>query len=207
MPANLQDLLERTAVRHDHLCPRQVLGVRMGVAGLQAVGLEAPISKSTGLTIVETDGCFADGIEVSTGATVGHRSLRVVDYGKIAATFVNLSTGTSIRLAPRPEVRVKACEYAPAAQSRYDSQLEGYRDMPDGELFRRQIVELTPPWHVLISQADVRVKCTACGEEIFNEREVLVGNAVFCRSCADGGYYGLDAKQSKAPRMEQIPCP
>ena len=69
--------------RHDHLCPRQVLGVRMGLAGLEAIGLEAPMPHKAALVFIETDGCFADGIEVATGASVGHRTLKIVDTGKM----------------------------------------------------------------------------------------------------------------------------
>jgi formylmethanofuran dehydrogenase subunit E len=199
-----QDLLDCSAARHDHLCPRQVLGVRMGIAGMQAVGVEAPFIKSTGLVIVETDGCFVDGIEVSTGATVGHRTLRVNDYGKIAATFVNVLTGRAVRLAPRAGVRAKACEYAPFAGNRYDSQIQGYSHMPLNDLFRSQSVLLTPPLQAIISQAEFRVECCLCGEEIFNGREIRLGDAVLCESCAAGGYYSNEAERSKRPQIEEF---
>ena len=71
MPTNLSRLLELSAARHSHLCPRQVLGVRMGIAGLAALGLEAPVTKLTGVVIVETDGCFVDGVEVAMGPRWG----------------------------------------------------------------------------------------------------------------------------------------
>jgi formylmethanofuran dehydrogenase subunit E len=69
--------------RHDHVCLRQILGVGMGLAGLEAIGLEAPIPHNVALVFIETDGCFADGIEVATGALVGHRTLKIVDTGKM----------------------------------------------------------------------------------------------------------------------------
>ena len=86
MIVDLANLLQRSASDHSHLCPRQVLGVRMGLAGLKVLGVEAPINAKTMLIIIETGGCFADGIRVATGATVGHRTMRVEDLGKIAAT-------------------------------------------------------------------------------------------------------------------------
>ena len=134
--AGIPELLQTSASRHDHLCPRQVLGVRMGLAGLDALGLTAPTTKSDALIIVETDGCFVDGIEVSTGVTVGHRSLRVVDLGKIAATFVGVATGKAVRLAPREGVRALASTYAPEATERYAAQLQGYAVMPAGRAVR-----------------------------------------------------------------------
>jgi formylmethanofuran dehydrogenase subunit E len=163
----------------------------MGLAGLKALGIEAPIKKHTGLVIVETDGCFADGVQVATGAAVGHRTLRVHDLGKIAATIVNVQTGQAIRFSPQPDVRERAAFYAPDLKSRYSIQLHGYQSMPEGELLRFQKVTLQPSLADIISKPNVRVKCSGCGEEIINERQVKVGNAVLCRACAGMGYYRL----------------
>ena len=97
--SDLQTLLEISASRHSHLCPRQVLGVRMGMFAGEILGLDLPQLKKRLLTILETDGCFADGVEVATGCTLGHRTLRVEDYGKTAAVFVDTKTGRAARLA------------------------------------------------------------------------------------------------------------
>jgi formylmethanofuran dehydrogenase subunit E len=189
MNPELQQLLERSADRHSHLCPRQVLGVRIGLAGMAALGIEPPISKQSGLVIVETDGCFVDGIELSTGATIGHRTLRVGDYGKVAATFVSAASGRAVRLWPRTEAREQAARYATDASDPYDAQVKGYQRMPDAELFHREDVVLTRSVEALISHPEIRVNCDVCGEEIFNERHVIVGDGILCRPCAVGGYY------------------
>ena len=189
MPVEIHELLKLSSARHDHLCPRQVLGVRMGLAGLAAIGLEAPMPHKAALVIIETDGCFADGIEVSTGASVGHRTLRVADEGKVAATFANVQTGRAIRLAPGLDVRQRAREYAPGIKDKYYAQLKGYQVMPDLELFTFQEVALDPSLERLVSRHGLRAKCTQCGEEIINERQVIVGGRVLCRNCAGQGYY------------------
>ena len=189
MPSHLTILLKKSASEHSHLCPRQVLGVRMGLAGLAALGLKAPLTTRTGLVFIETDGCFADGIRVASGATVGHRTLRVQDLGKIAAIFSNIKSGTSIRLAPRSDVRNHALEYAQNEKRRYFAQLQGYQVMPDEELFSFQLVELLIPPVQVISHPNARAHCSNCGEEIINEREVLVDGKVLCQICAYGGYY------------------
>lgn len=189
---SIAQLLEMSAARHSHLCPRQVLGVRMGLAGLAALGLEAPLTKPTGMVIVETDGCFVDGIEVATGTTVGHRTLRVVDMGKIAATFVDVSRGTAIRFAPRQGVRTEAFHYAPTVTVRYEAQLQGYTVMPDASLFSWRAVRLQPSLTNLLSQPDARTSCEECGEEIINERQVLQDGRVLCRSCAGAGYFEFE---------------
>jgi formylmethanofuran dehydrogenase subunit E len=191
MPSDLSELLKQSSARHDHLCPRQVLGVRMGLAGLAAVGVDAPMPHKAALVIVETDGCFADGIEIASGAAVGHRTLRVNDLGRIAATFINVQTGRAVRLAPRPGVRERARAYAPQVKKKYYAQLKGYQVMPDGELFNFQEVQLEPSLEALLSRPGLRAKCAACGEEIINERQVLVGRETLCRACAGNGYYRL----------------
>ena len=188
---SLHDLLKQSSARHDHLCPRQVLGVRMGLAGLAAVGLEAPMPHKVALVFIETDGCFADGIEVASGASVGHRTMRVKDLGKTAATFANIATGMAIRLAPRLDIRVRALAYAPDIRTKYYAQLKGYQLMPEAELFSFQEVDLEPSLNFVLSRPGLRAKCARCGEEIINERQVLVDGAVLCAFCAGQGYYRL----------------
>jgi formylmethanofuran dehydrogenase subunit E len=185
----LHELLKQSSARHDHLCPRQVLGVRMGLAGLAAVGLQAPMPHKAALVIVETDGCFADGIEVASGATIGHRTLRVKDLGKIAAVFANVQTGEAVRLAPRLDVRQRARQYAPQVKKKYYAQLKGYQLMPAAELFSFEAVLLEPPLAAIISRPGLRSHCDRCGEEIINARQVAVGNEILCVSCAGAGYY------------------
>src|SRR5664280_1719166 len=124
MPSDLSEMLKESSMRHDHLCPRQVLGVRMGLAGLAAIGVEAPMPHKDALVIIETDGCFADGIEVATGATVGHRTLRVMDFGKTGAVFANTKTGQMIRLAPQLDIRERAHLFSPDVKNKYYAQLK-----------------------------------------------------------------------------------
>ncbi len=189
MSQSLDEILERSSARHSHLCPRQVLGARMALAALELLGIEAPITKQTGLVILETDGCFADGIEAACGATIGHRTLRVNDLGKVAATFVDVRTGHALRLSPAPNVRLRARLYASGEERHYFAQLRGYQVMPAAELFRVQDVVLDPPLEALLSVPNARAVCAACGEEIINEREVALDGLVLCRTCAQGSYY------------------
>jgi formylmethanofuran dehydrogenase subunit E len=161
----------------------------MGLAGLAAIGLKAPMQHKAALVFIETDGCFADGIEVATGASVGHRTLRVKDLGKIAATFGNISTGQAIRLAPRLDIRVRALTYAPGIQTKYYAQLKGYQIMPEAELFSFEEVNLEPSLKFVLSRPGLRAKCACCGEEIINERQVKVDGEILCMTCAGERYY------------------
>jgi formylmethanofuran dehydrogenase subunit E len=189
----LDEVLKLSAARHAHLCPRQVLGARMGLAGAAALGLEVPRQDKRLLVIAETDGCFLDGLEVACSVAAGRRTLRIEDYGKVAASFVDVQTGAAVRLAPRPNVRVRALDYAPDERRHYFAQLIGYQVMPEEVLFSVTSVVLNTPVTDLISRAGVRTNCTACGEEIINEREVLVEGLAYCRSCAGQSYYQMSA--------------
>jgi len=189
MNAALTRLLEVSSARHTHLCPRQVLGARIGLAGASALGLDIPRRDKRLLVILETDGCFADGIEAATACAVGHRTLRIEDYGKIAATFVDVETERTLRIAPQPDLRHRAFSYADGESRHYFAQLQAYQSMPDDELLTIQPIILTTPVQEIVSRAGVRVNCDACGEEIINEREVLLHGRILCRACGWGGYY------------------
>lgn len=194
---NIQSLLEKSARHHSHLCPRQILGVRLGLLGMKTLGFDAPPPEKRLLTIVETDGCFVDGITAATGCTVGHRTLRVEDYGKTAAVFVDTVKGQAIRVAPALDVREKACACAPDSHQHYIAQMTSYQVMPDKEMFTVNEVQLVTPIQAIISRPGMRVNCGLCGEEIMNEREIRRDGLTLCRSCAEDGYY--QAVQTSSP--------
>jgi len=197
--SDLKTLLAESAARHDHLCPRQVLGVRMGLAAAAELGIPLPNPKKRLLTIIETDGCFADGIEVTTGCTVGHRTLRVEDYGKVAATFVDTKLGRKIRLHPKPDIRQRAQFYCPEETRHYFYQLQGYEIMPTHELFQIDEVELTVPLEEMLSRPGIHTSCEHCGEEIFNEREVDRDGVILCVACSGSAYYREIAQRVDLP--------
>lgn len=186
---DLQEILQRSSARHQHLCPRQILGARIGLAGAAVLGLDLPRTDKRLLVILETDGCFADGVEVATGCTVGHRTLRVEDYGKTAATFIDVNAGRAVRLFPQLDVRERAYAYAPDEPRHYFAQLQAYQIMPDSALLTIQAVTLTTPVEVIVSRPGIRVNCVQCGEEIINAREVVIDGQPHCRTCAGQGYY------------------
>ncbi len=191
---NITALLEKSMQDHDHLCPRQILGVRIGLAGMKALGFSEPPAKKELLVIVETDGCFVDGIVAGTGCTVGHRTLRVEDYGKVAATFVSVTTSQAVRVAPRLDVRTRACSFLPEEPRHYFAQLKAYQSMRDEEMLTIEEVILLTPVDQLMSRPGIRVNCSQCGEEIINGREVICDGNVLCRTCYGYGYYQQSLK-------------
>jgi formylmethanofuran dehydrogenase subunit E len=141
----MQKMLENSASRHSHLCPRQVLGVRMGLYAGELLGLELPRQDKRLLVIVETDGCMLDGVGEATQCWPGKRTLRVEDYGKVAATFVDTQTGRAVRIVPAHGCRTRALDFAPEAKGKWQGQLIGYQRMPAQELFSVTEVELNTP--------------------------------------------------------------
>ena len=192
----LDEILEDSARRHKHLCPRQVLGARIGLRGLRALELvdndgrpRFSNDRKRLLTIGETDGCGLDGIAVATDCAVGRRTLRVMDFGKVAATLVDTHTERAVRVSPTPASRTLAYDYAPDASSRWHAYLQAYYLIPDEELLQVEEVALLQSIKEILSRPGARAVCQCCGEEIINEREVLTGSGILCRSCAGDGYY------------------
>ncbi len=191
---DFQRLLEESVRIHGHLCPGQVLGVRMAIYGLNKVGIEEPRGRDRKkiYLVVEIDRCATDALQSVTGCSLGKRTMRFVDYGKMAATFVNLDTGSAVRVVAREEAREKAKEYFPEIENKYQCQLEAYRIMPDDELFFSREVDLDIQPQDMPGRPLSRVKCDACGEYVQDMREVRNNESILCRACAKGGYYRIE---------------
>ncbi len=156
----------------------------MALLGGRLLELALPRPDKRLLVVVETDGCFADGVSVVTNCWVGRRTLRVLDYGKVAATFVDTRGGRAVRVWPRPDVRALAAAYAPGTPNRWRAQLEAYQAMPDAELLRWEERAPDDTLAQVIGRPGRRVLCARCGEEILNDRELVVGGVTLCRGCA-----------------------
>jgi formylmethanofuran dehydrogenase subunit E len=187
----LQEMLAQTSALHKHLCPRQVLGVRMGLYAAELFPIELPQRDKRLLAFVETDGCFTDGVGVATGCSMGHRTMRLVDYGKVAVTFVDTHDGRAIRLSPMPDARLLAAAVTPAAPSRWHAQLEAYQVLQNEELLSLQPVRLNLDLGAIVGKPGTRVNCSRCGEEILNQREMIKHGQIVCRSCAGESYWSL----------------
>ncbi len=185
----IAELMRECAALHRHLCPRQVLGIRMGLLGGELLGIDVPQKNKRLLAVVETDGCGADGIAVATNCWVGRRTMRILDFGKVAATFIDRKTERAFRVYPNPAARKLAPEYAPEAANRWEAYLLGYQRMPTEMLLIAESVEITFSLAKLWSKNGKRVTCTVCGEEIINEREVVQNGVILCRGCAGERYY------------------
>lgn len=187
----LDEILHESSARHKHLCPRQVLGARMALYASDLLGLELPRGDKRLLVIAETDGCTVDGLIAATGCHVGGRTLRILDFGKVAATFVDTHTESALRLAPTPESRSLAREYFPHTRTDWEAMLRGYQIIPDEDLFKVRAVRLEVPLAEILSKPGRKSECGQCGEEIINGREVSSDGMILCRACAGDGYFQI----------------
>ncbi len=191
MGLDLETLLIESVRIHGHLCPGQILGVRMSVLGLKKSGIGDPKGKDRkGLIVfVEMDRCATDAIQSVTGCSLGHRTMKFLDYGKMAATFINLKSGKSIRIVAREDARDRAKECFPGHENKYAAQLEAYKVMSDEALFDWQEVEVTLDPYDMPGRPLKRVRCDHCGEFVQDMREVHLNDQVLCKPCAVGRYY------------------
>ena len=189
---SFENLLTGSAKAHGHLCPGQVVGVRMAMLGCQLIGLEnsrtLPQIKKL-IVYVEMDRCASDAVMAVTGCRVGKRTVKIMDYGIMAATFVNLETGKAVRVRARESSRGLASRYAPYITEKYDQQREAYKVMPLSEMFEVSKV------HVEIKESDMpgpagyKTTCEECGIVIRDAKEVFVDEKVLCHYCAGAAYY------------------
>ena len=181
------DLLEEAISFHGHLCPGQVLGVRMAMAGCREVGIPLPRRVGKGLVVfVEIDRCATDAIQALTGVSLGKRTLKHMDYGKMAATFVNVASGSAVRISARDDARRLAALFAPDERDPRKAQILAYRVMPELALLTVEPVVVNPGW---LDRRRVRVFCQECGEGINYQREVTGDGRTLCRPCGGERYY------------------
>jgi formylmethanofuran dehydrogenase subunit E len=187
---SLEEYLALAAQNHGHLCPGQVLGVRMAMLGLSALGISDPASHQKRLiTYVEIDRCATDAISLVTSCRLGRRSLKFMDYGKVAATFVDLENHRAVRVVARDDSRAKAKAMFTELADPHRQQLEAYKVMDDAELFTLHPVRVNLKAEDLPGRPRSRVACQQCGEGINDGRERQVAGRILCRNCAGECYY------------------
>jgi formylmethanofuran dehydrogenase subunit E len=216
----LDDYLREAEVAHGHLCAGQVLGVRLAILGLEKLGIEDPRGNKEDrkrlVTFVEIDRCATDAISLVTGCRLGKRALKFRDWGKMAATFVDLasplpsgalSSGAplkpafglsgsasdhcykAIRIAAKESSKALARAMHPKIESKNQQQMLAYREMPEDDLFTKQWVKVELPAEEFPGYKAERIVCAECGEGINFRREVLRDGRVLCRACAGEKYY------------------
>ena len=188
---NLDDLLHDAEVAHGHLCAGQVLGVRMAMHGLRLLGIDDPYGadRKRLVTFVEIDRCATDAVGVVTGCRLGKRALKFRDWGKMAATFVDLNSGHAVRVAAKESSKDLARQLHPEIPQKNQQQMLAYREMSDDDLFSVQWVKVSVAPEELPGYKGERIVCAECGEGINFQRQIEKDGRTLCRSCAGERYY------------------
>ncbi len=186
----LNEYIEQANVAHGHTCAGQILGIRLALLGLKELGIDDPIQERKRLvTFVEIDRCATDAIALVTGCRLGKRALKFRDWGKMAATFVDVSTGKAIRIAAKESSKAQARAMHPEIESKNQQQMLAYREMPEDDLFSIQWVKVELPAEEFPGYKGERIVCAECGEGINFRREILRNDRTLCRACAGERYY------------------
>lgn len=188
---SFEHLLDISTKIHGHICAGQVIGVRMSMLGLERINIDDPkgADRKKLYVLVEIDRCATDAIQSVTGCSLGKRSMRWMDFGIMAATFVNLETKKAVRITAREESRELSKKYYPALANKYQQQLEAYKIMPEDELFSIQDVQADIPECDMPGRPLRRIQCDECGDYVQDCREVEQDGKVICRACAGQRYY------------------
>ncbi|HEX9255500.1 MAG TPA: FmdE family protein [Candidatus Angelobacter sp.] len=190
---SLDEYLRDAEQAHGHLCAGQVLGVRLAMLGIQKLGIEDPRGKDRKrlVTFVEIDRCATDAVAVVTGCRLGKRALKFRDWGKLAATFVDVASSKAVRIAAKESSKALARQMHPEIESKNQQQMLAYREMEDRDLFDVQWVQVELGAEEFPGYKGERVVCEQCGEGINFRREVRREGKVLCRGCAGERYYQL----------------
>jgi formylmethanofuran dehydrogenase subunit E len=189
---------------HGHLCAGQILGVRMAMLGCRRLGIDEPRGRDRKrlVTFVEIDRCATDAIGVVTGCRLGKRALKFRDWGKMAATFIdlapkdltqNLTQSRAIRIAARESSKELARALHPEIDNKNRQQMLAYREMPDADLFTEEWVRVTLPPREFPGYKGDRLACAQCGEGINYDRYIERNGQRLCLACAnpEERYYQL----------------
>jgi formylmethanofuran dehydrogenase subunit E len=218
-PLDLESLLREAEHAHGHLCAGQILGVRLALLALRRLGIEDPRSRTLPdgtlnpdrkrlVTFVEIDRCATDAIAVVTACRLGKRALKFRDWGKMAATFVDLAspikdlsspinkegedhTYKAIRIAALESSKQRARDLYPHIENKNEQQMLAYRELPDADLFSEQWVAVPLHPREMPGYKSPRIACAQCGEGINYDRESIINNQTLCQSCAhpESRYY------------------
>ena len=186
---SFEELLRQAEIAHGHLCAGQILGVRMALLACRRLGVEEPrgADRKKLVSFVEIDRCATDAIGLVTGCRLGKRALKFRDWGKMAATFVNLATGQAVRIVALENSRELARQRYPEIENKGQQQMKAYRELTDDELFREQRVTVELPAREMPGYKGERVTCAECGEGVNFDRFVEREGHRLCLSCADPG--------------------
>jgi formylmethanofuran dehydrogenase subunit E len=196
-------LLREAEIAHGHLCAGQILGVRMAMLGCERLGVEDPkgANRKHLVTFIEIDRCATDAIAVVTGCRLGKRAIKFRDWGKMAATFVDLRSPLgpqgdtpvfkALRIAALESSKQRARELFPQIENKNEQQMLAYRELPNEDLFHEEWVAVPIHPREMPGYKSARITCSQCGEGVNYDREYLRDGRTLCQGCAfpEARYY------------------
>jgi len=198
MEDEIEDVVKLAASLHGHLSPGVALGIRMGQVGLKRLGL--PKGDKRLFAVVETTLCLADGVQASTGCTLGHASLRIEDFGKLAFCLARSDTKSGVR------VILKRGTQSPMVNDwmmRKRKLNHGDEEELAKELLRLdesffQVDEVTVEPFSQFDMSEI-IECEECGELVGAAKAFRKWGKNLCKACSGLRYYtGLvKAKEGK----------
>jgi formylmethanofuran dehydrogenase subunit E len=195
-----EELYQAGLLLHGHKCPAMPMGLRAGMAALEALGVErAADGQLTALVEIDRDHCatcYADGVQMATGCTLGKGNIEKLGYGKFALTLIENKTGRRVRVVTRPETIRRSQQSVfiqhrkqgvPASQIEaeiVDPRVEEMRNAPTEALFLVEPVKVSP---VLTSRPHDfnTLICAECGEVTVERYARVKGGKIVCIPCAD----------------------
>jgi len=175
-------LLEEAVAYHGHKCAGIESGTRMTMCALKRLGIADPKGADSKklIVFVEVDRCATDAIAALTGCRPGKRTMKVLDYGKMAATFVNLESGKAVRLAST---------FGNKSGQEENAAPPDFATAPEEDLFIIQDVAMTLRPEDLPGKPVRKAVCACCGEKVMDGREVEREGQTYCKPCAAGETY------------------
>lgn len=181
--SDLDTLLQKAKEFHGEICPGIVMGTRMTIAGMRELGMD-PLTKTHDLIVyVEIDRCATDAIQAITGVSLGHRSLKHMNYGKFAATFVDTKNNKAVRVTALPKNPNQPKDMKEVAKM--------VGSAPEDELFLIQRVLVHIPPEDMPGFPTHKSRCSQCGEDIMDSKEVIADGKALCKNCAQESYYTI----------------
>lgn len=173
---NYATLLKEAIASHGHVCAGIESGTRMAICGLQRIGIGDPkgADRKKLIVFVEIDRCATDAIMSVTGCRPGKRTMKIMDYGKMAATFINLESGKAVRVI---------------SKARKEGEMPNFVVAADEELFSITDVEVPLRPEDLPGRPVRTALCDSCGEKILDGRETEYQGKTVCKPCLNQNRY------------------
>lgn len=181
--SDYEELFNRAKEFHGHVCPGIVLGTRLTIAGLRELGMNPHEDNHNLIVYMEIDRCGSDAVQAITGCSLGHRNLKHVDYGKFAATFVDIGTGNAVRVAVQEKNR------ASHDQLEQKEVIKLLGEISESEILKIERVQVSVPEDDIPGFPREKATCSLCGEQILDNRHIVVDGKVLCKNCGITSYY------------------